>query len=224
MLKEPLAALELVTVQQAEENAELRAMLASRDSRIAELNARLSDRGSVPGPTRATTRCGRGSGRSPNPPPESVNSGRADAATESSPVRRASTSPRWRIPAGCSSTRLVCFDCGAWLADAEVVDAEVRQIVDYLKIHLCVSEYLLKKISSFWRTLAGASAYRAIRRYVSTIRNHAGSSSAGYASCSSTTPGCPSFIWTHRCDLWSASSTMHSAPLGATSSRGVEHG
>jgi hypothetical protein len=37
MLEIPLAALEPVTVRQAEENAERRAMLASRDSRIAEL-------------------------------------------------------------------------------------------------------------------------------------------------------------------------------------------
>jgi hypothetical protein len=44
MLKEALAAPELVTVQQVEENAELCAMLASRGSRITELNARLSDR------------------------------------------------------------------------------------------------------------------------------------------------------------------------------------
>jgi hypothetical protein len=70
-------------------------------------------------------------------------------------VRRASAPPRWRIPAGCSSTRLVCFDCGAWLADAEGVDDEVRQVLNYRKIRLfCVSEHALRKTLGSWRTLS----------------------------------------------------------------------
>src|SRR5271155_586963 len=94
-LKEQVAALELVTVEQAADAAELRAELAARDARIAELEARLTD---LEQSLRRRT--------APHDAPRNV-------ARASSPDPRGTTSPKSTIPTWCSSTRRRCAPSAA---------------------------------------------------------------------------------------------------------------
>jgi hypothetical protein len=106
----------------------------------------------------------------------------------------------------------------------EGVDDEVYQVLNCRKIRLfCVIEHALRKISGSWRTL---SAPAQIGLSAATSPLFATTTAAVGRLCKLFLD----YAWrlefhlTHRCDLWSASSTMHSAPVGASTSRGVEHG
>ena len=113
-LKEQVAALELVTAEQAADAVELRAELAARDARIAELEARLSDleqrlrrnprNSSMPRRPRASP-----SLRHRTAPHDA----RRSVARASSPDLRGTTSPKSTIPTWCSSTRRISVPSAA---------------------------------------------------------------------------------------------------------------
>ena len=140
-LKEQVAALELVTAQ-------LRAALQAGDARIAELEARLSD---------LEERLGRNPRNSSMPPSQE---GLAKPPAGNRQQRRAQERRQGKQP-GAEGKHLAqvtdpdevlvhappaCPDCGADMADAEVVDDEVRQVFDYPKIRPYVTEHHLLRL------------------------------------------------------------------------------
>jgi transposase len=147
-LKEQFAALELVTAEQASENIELRALLAAREARIAELEARLSD---------LEERLGRNPRNSAMPPSAE---GLAKPPVGNRQQRRAEARRQGKQP-GAEGKHLVqvtdpdevlvhapiaCPDCGADMADAAVVNEEVRQVFDLPKIGPYVTEHHILRL------------------------------------------------------------------------------
>ncbi|MGH9029299.1 MAG: IS66 family transposase [Acidimicrobiales bacterium] len=140
-LKEQLAALELVVTEQE-------AALQERDARIAELEARLSD---------LEERLGRNPRNSSMPPSAE---GLSKPPASNRQQRRAEARRQGKQP-GAEGKHLAqvadpdevvvhappaCPDCGADLADAEVLDEEVRQVFDFPEIRPHVTEHRLPRL------------------------------------------------------------------------------
>jgi len=223
MLKEALAALELVTVQQAEENPEL------RDARFAGLANRRAQRSPL-GP--------RGASRAQ--PAQLLGAAEVAGALQTpagNREQRARQGRHGKQPGAEGKHLAQVADPGGVLFQAPCV-FRLRRLARRCRgggrrgppgLGLPEDPPLRERART--KEDLGLLAHACRRQRIQRdppLRLHYSqprrSSSAGYASCSSTTSGCPGFIRTHRCDLWSASSTMHLAPLGATSSRGVGHG
>ena len=146
-LKEQVAALELVTVEQAADAAELRAELAARDARIAELEARLID---------LEQRLRRNSRNSSMPPSAE---GFAKPPAPNRAARRAAKRRPGKQP-GSEGNHLaqvehpdvvlvhapkVCTECGADLSAADVVSTERRQVFDLPEMRPFVTEHQIER-------------------------------------------------------------------------------
>ena len=146
-LKEQVAALELVVNQQAAENAEVRALLAAREARVAELEARLAD---------LEERLGRNprnssmppSAEGPSKPPVNRQQRRAEARRQGK--QPGSEGKHLAQVADPDEVLLhappACPDCGAGLEGAEVVGDEVRQVFDLPKMGPHVTEHHLLRL------------------------------------------------------------------------------